>query len=257
MSNIQGFPAFVLLLVQFLAEALQQGPDGIVLLGQRLLSLRIFSRWQRHDIDPLATGLRQNVCECCTLKACLGRSKFCERHLTLALGVDDVLVHVFTVLHDANAVHQIVLPVGHIFIGDGPELPVAAQGLPNATTMTFTFQEVASVGAPMRLMHGILLEQLSTFEVLYAKAIRNTALPLAMVEEVLNVLVFRVLFLVRLSFAHAFHELRIVGSSSRVHGTPGAQFAILAEDSVEELARAGSILCSAIKAHPSIFLVLL
>lgn len=31
--------AFVLLLVQFLAEALQQGPDGIVLLGQRLLSL--------------------------------------------------------------------------------------------------------------------------------------------------------------------------------------------------------------------------
>ena len=46
----RNFAAFVLLLVQFLAEALEQGPNGVVLLWQRLFNL------DRSGVSPGSAG---------------------------------------------------------------------------------------------------------------------------------------------------------------------------------------------------------
>mmetsp|Transcript_92327 Transcript_92327/g.197833 ORF Transcript_92327/g.197833 Transcript_92327/m.197833 type:complete len:273 (-) Transcript_92327:2512-3330(-) len=127
-----------------------------------------------------------------------------KRHLAMPLCVKDVLVHMMGVFHDGDAMHEVVLPVWHGCLLDGPIDPPVARR-PDTPAMALAVEELAGVGAragppPSR-----------TAEVLNAIAMWQVVLPRARIRyEVEGFRVGRIFHIVAVAIIEALHEGLIV-----------------------------------------------
>mmetsp|Transcript_47013 Transcript_47013/g.108656 ORF Transcript_47013/g.108656 Transcript_47013/m.108656 type:complete len:327 (-) Transcript_47013:1583-2563(-) len=101
-----------------------------------------------------------------------------EGHLATAVRVDDVLVHVVLVFHNGYAVHEVVVPIRHMFRANGTVLPFLVLRHPLTPAMALAFNKLARIEA-----RSVLVT--SDAEVLSAIAMRHVILERAVVGDVL------------------------------------------------------------------------
>mmetsp|Transcript_111176 Transcript_111176/g.319458 ORF Transcript_111176/g.319458 Transcript_111176/m.319458 type:complete len:480 (+) Transcript_111176:521-1960(+) len=101
-----------------------------------------------------------------------------EGHLARALREDDVLMDALLVLHNADAVHLVILPVPQglalVALRERPVLPAPIELDPDAQAVAVAILELTQIGAAALLEGG---------EVLDAVPMRQVLLPLAVVHD--------------------------------------------------------------------------